>query len=254
MTTTTRSATPAAFAGTLVAEVVRSFTLVATLADALPSTVSPDAANLRFSGAEPGEPLTFTSTLTSRVYRAGDGTLTFAYSTPGPLDAPGFGGESTRLSATGFGGFDLSAGALVQLGGSGPIARSADGETVAARSGVAGLGATSAVLVIDTDATAFDAGGSADYLAGTEGELLFEVAALPPDSPDFDPSDVQTVGVIGFPRAAATIDGVFRPVPADAGGGDGPAVVPLPAGAWAGLAMLGGVGLAGAARRRRVTA
>jgi hypothetical protein len=138
-----------------------------------------------------------------------------------------FGREGASLDVSSFAGFSTDVTAEVG-GGDGSITRSADGSTIQASTPGAGLGTLPSVLVI-TDATEYDSNGSVSGSVGDEFNV-FEIS---------DPENQS----VRLAIAELTLNNTFQPIT------DGGTVIPLPAGVWAGLVMLGGA--AGVARRLR---
>ena len=240
---------------TLVAE--RTTPLVVTLLaeDGLESlrrnAFEPTLVSPRFVDGDPGDPtrLTLSSTLRQRVLRDdADGTLTFAYDVAAATSGTSIAavlGRGERLSVEGFGG--LSVAALGVVGGSDVVERSADGGAVTVRD-EAIVGSFGPTLIIDTDATAFGDAGTGRFSSSAESvNSGIELSAVG----TFEDGPTFVVTEDAFFFAALNLDGLLTPAAAPVDGGGDPAVVPLPAGAWGGLATLGGAGLAGAARRRR---
>jgi hypothetical protein len=164
--------------------------------------------------AQPGDEgglsdLQGTGTLTSSVYRDPDtGGLVFVYDVD--TDDASFsgaepGGEFSRLIVGGFTGFRTDVTGNASSGGDplANLARSADGDTVRADYGE-GIGGPP-LLIIATDATAFDAGGLASFTARDE----FLV------TPDND---------VVLRETTVNLTGIYRPI------------VPEPSAAWAALA------------------
>ena len=176
-------------------------------------------------------------TLGESVVRADDGTLAFVYDLS--LSDGDAADEGSLLNLSGFAG----AGVVVETTYlPGTVSRSADGDVLTRALEAPGLGTGNVTLVVDTDATEFGANGTLDYQFGEE----YIVRPAEPEFPGFPELDDQLGSGGGF----ASFGNTFSPLVLS----NGPAVIPLPAGAWAGLATLGGVGLAGAARRRRAGA
>ena len=160
-----------------------------------------------------------TGTLTGSVYGdPGTGGLVFVYDVD--TDDASFsgaepGGEFSRLVVAGFTGFRTDVTGNASSGGDplANLARSANGDTLRAEYGE-GLGGPP-LLLIATDATAFDAGGTANFTARDE----FLV------TPQND---------VVIRERTVQLAGVYRPI------------VPEPSAAWAALA-----GAAALLRRRR---
>ena len=193
-------ATPA---GTLIDEGVSAFSLNYGVAD---------PAN-GFDGSLNG-------VLNSKVYRTPGGTLTFMYDVDlNPMGVSGAAERSTftvesfvGLKTWVTGAMDFES--LIEGG------VSADGAMVTLRSDTPGLGG-SPTLVIETDATAYDAKGMATYAAGDE--------------------------VMGsFVSDETMIDGVFAPSASIA---PPPAVIPLPPAVYSGMGVLLALVLIAATRR-----
>ena len=240
-------------AGSLVAESVRPF--VVRLEAALPPFLGGEVVTTppRFLSPDGPAALEQPGTFTSRVYRDADGTLTFAYevalSAPlPPADAglPLLGVGS--IFARGFDGLPVLA-----SGDLGPTPRfqRTDGpddefgdppsvSIVAASGGLPDEPLLRGRFVLDTEATAFDSGGvvTGGFDSYDQAGVFYTTAPSDGSGP------VTSVGPEVDNFESIEFAGTFRPA-------DGPAVVPLPAGAWAGLATLGGLGVVGAARRRR---
>ena len=174
-------------------------------------------------------PGTVEGSLTSLVVRDTDrGTLLFVYDID--LDDTSL-ADASEASALTVEGFAASTGTIVE----GAMdfesvllaSRNEDGSAVRLSSDDPGLGGAPR-LIIDTDATAFDAGGTTRFFAGDE------LAVRTPDGPEQE-----------LVAGTAVIGGTFRPVvegPAPA-----PNPIPLPPAAWSGIALLG----AGALTRLR---
>ena len=231
-------------AGTLVASESRPFSATISAADEFRTSglfdlFADDGPDPRFYDEDGPATIEVTGTFSSSVYRDADGTLTFAYAVS--AGAPGLRfGETFSLAVTGFAGLETIVGGI--SGGNSRLTRSADGDAVTVddgRSNSAGSADGAATLVVDTDATAFDRGGSATVTGSDEAQLVVNLTDADEGFPFVEATTV-------FPNFSAPLADAFRPGAAV----DGPAVIPLPAGAWAGLATLGGVGLVRAARRR----
>jgi len=111
--------------------------------------------------------------------------------------------------------------------------RSTQGALITTETGE-GLG-SAPVLLVDTDATAFNEQGFAQYLA------LAEFVVSSPGDTD---GPVQTVL-----NTRVNLNGLLQPA-GDAGPGPGPTPVPLPPAAWAALATAGVFGAGSRLRRR----
>lgn len=143
-------------------------------------------------------------------------TFTYQVKTSGSDNLPG-GAGSRQLTAASFGASQIDLLASYSDGGAFSTFRSDDGRTAGLASdggGAAGL----TTLIVRTDATAFNSGGTVDYTASDLLPATSLLANTPPTAEGF-----------------ATVAGAFQPL-------DGkPTAMPLPPSMWSGLGALAGV-------------
>jgi hypothetical protein len=169
----------------------------------------------------PGFDPSFDLELRSQVLRdATTKRLTFVYAVYQMAPDPALDSERSLLRVSSFAGFAADATGLLATGaGPSVLARSLDGASITIDELMTGQ-AGSPILVVRTDANSFDDQGTGFLLQSTEFTLFDGDNAL-----------------ITNAHANAPLSGLYPPV------------IPLPAAAWTGLAMLGLMGL----MRRRMT-
>ena len=183
----------------------------------------PFAINYGVSSPSTGFDGTLQGQLTSSVYKT-DNVLWFLYSVD--LSPVGISGaaEQSVLSVGSFAGYATRVSGAVGFEEMGMASRSSNGSTVRFFGDTPGLGGAP-TLLIETDATAFDARGTALFTVGDEISML----------------NGQSIMASGD----ASIEGVYQPVtarpPASA--------IPLPPAAYSGLGVLLGMGILAATRR-----
>jgi hypothetical protein len=182
----------------------------------------------------PGQDTTASITFVQEVRRdPSTGQLTFLYQM-NDAAGPGnenIGKEGALASYTSFGNFstdvtgDFKAGRLI-------VSRSADGATLTADGDKMGLG-NPPIFAVATDATNFDKNGSLTVTLADE--FLVTVPGEPGGATQ------------GAGTATATFDSIFEPA---AEGPPPPTGIPLPAGAWSGVVVLGCAAAYGKLRQR----
>lgn len=177
------------------------------------------------AGSTAGPAPTTTGTLTSTVYRDSGGGLVFVYDID-VVNADTYLDETSILAVGTFAGFDTDVTGVIKRFQYFTASRSADGSTISSETGE-GIGGAP-VIVVGTDATAFDDNGTARYQAGAE-FLVTEPG---------DPDDVRQVAIDTF----VDLPGVYQPIADDGGPGPTPNPIPLPPAAWAALATIGAFG------------
>jgi hypothetical protein len=188
---------------------------------------------IAYGDEDSGDGPTLRGVLRSSVYQTGD-HLTFVYDVD-LLAAAGISGAAERsdLSASAFTGFATDVAGALDFEELVKASRSADGSRVGVQSDTPGLGG-SPVLIVRTDATAYDANGQATFLAADE-------------VPAAD-------GETRLATGSAMLTGLFRPV-ADVvepppGPPAQPPAIPLPPAAYTGFGVLVAMALIAASRRR----
>jgi hypothetical protein len=168
---------------------------------------------------------TLPGTLIGTVLRdRGDNTLTFIYDArldaDPPPGAPNGTTGGSRLTLSGFAGHSTDLSGILASGLDATVSRSADGDgvTVAGPSGYP-------LLVVHTNATTFDAGGTARFAAADR----------------FDASSA-SAAADGLATGTADIGGTFRPTQATV-------AVPLPPAAYTALGGVVGCGIVACVRR-----
>ena len=172
-----------------------------------------------------------TGSLTQSVFRnTSTGGLTFVYDMT-VQDEDLYVDEISRLTVGSFGTFSTDVtGSSSRHTSVLNASRSADGATITSLASE-GLGGAP-LLIVDTNATAFDRSGTGTYFA--DAEFVVPVAGLPGE---FQQTDL---------NATANLTGLFQPA---ADTGPGPTPVPLPPAAWAALLTAGVFGAGSTVRR-----
>jgi hypothetical protein len=177
---------------------------------------------------------TVEGTLTNMVVRDTDrGTLLFVYdidldsAAGGDADAS----DASTLTVNGFGAFHTHVDGALDFESVILASRELDGSAIKLTSDDPGLGGAPR-LIVRTDATAFDATGTASFFAGDE------LAVRTPDGLEIE-----------LAAGTAVIGGTFRPV--DAGPAPAPNPIPLPPALWSAVVALGAAGVSKSLRRAK---
>jgi hypothetical protein len=157
----------------------------------------PDGEFVDFNGSVAG-------TLTSTVVRDGElGTLSFLYDVDLDTDGDADASDASILAVAGFATFDAEVAGALDFESTVLASRTSDGATVRLSSDDAGLGGAPRLLV-RTDATEFEATGSARFFAGDELAVRTDDGLL-----------------VEFASGTAVVGGTFEPVMHDGGGNGG---------------------------------
>jgi hypothetical protein len=181
------------------------------------------------AGADSADPApTTTGSLTQSVFRNTTGGLTFVYDMTVENETE-YVDEFSRLTVGSFANVSTDITGSSANTNAFRGSRSADGATITSLTSD-GLGGAP-LLIVDTDATAFDQKGTATYLADAE----FVING--PGFPEGDQVDITT---------RLDFTNLFQPA---ADTGPGPTPVPLPPALWAALLTTGVLGAGAKARR-----
>ena len=187
-------------------------------------------------GATSSDPAPSTSgSLLNTVYRGPGGGLVFVYDVDFDNETQ-YADEVARFTVGSFAGFATDVTGLFEPSQRLPVMRSADGATITATQGE-GLG-DGPIVAIETDATAFNEGGTGEFFA--DAEFVVSGPGIPGGS------------VLDELSTTVSFTGLYQPTADDPGPTPNP--IPLPPAAWAALMTMGAFGAGSRARgffRRR---